>query len=148
MAVPASYCHARLRETQFGPDDVHDPLPVAVQPGGADPELAAVAFEGGHHLLGQVVGEGPRLVQRRNDVVDRPVGPLRAGNTDAPPPQHVERLRRGDFMDQVEADKELGTPGRKPPDGVKIPDLLQQCLSHGGIDLGMAGASGPGDQPG
>ena len=129
---PRRYGHARLREPQLRPDDVHDPLPVAVEPGERNPELAAIALERGHHLLREVVRERPALVQRRHDVVDRPVGPFRKSHSDSPLAQHVERLRRGHLMDQVQTDEELGPSGRQPPNGVKIPDLLQECLSHWG----------------
>jgi hypothetical protein len=46
-------------------------------------------------------------------------------------PEHVERLRARHLVDEVQADEELRLAARQRPDGVEIPDFLEQCLSHG-----------------
>ena len=130
VAVAAGDGHARLRQAELRADDVHDALPVGAEVGEPDAELAAVVLERRHHPLGQLVGEGPALVQRRDDVVDRRVGAFRKRDRDAPPPQHVERLRRSDLVDQVQPDEELRLPGRQASNRMEIPDLLEQGPVH------------------
>jgi hypothetical protein len=39
-------------------------------------------------------------------------------------PQHVERLRAGDLMDEVKTDKKLGLAIGELPHGMRIPDFL------------------------
>ena len=50
---------------------------------------------------------GRALVERRDDVIDGGDRPLRHRHAQPARAQHVERLRRRDFVDQVEADEEL-----------------------------------------
>ena len=45
-------------------------------------------------------------------------------------PQHVERLRAGDFVNQMQADEQLRLAGGQRAHGVAVPDFLKKCLSH------------------
>jgi len=45
-------------------------------------------------------------------------------------PQHVERLRARDFVNQVQTNEELGLAAWQHSYGVRIPDLLEKCFSH------------------
>ena len=62
------------------------------------------------------------------------VAKVRSGKATRPPagPQHVERLRAGDLVDEVQADEELCLSGRQLPDGVGVPHFLKECLTHNG----------------
>ena len=130
MAVAARDRHARLREAQLGPDHVHDALPIVVQPGQAQAEVAAVALERRHHVLGHHVQERALPVASRDDVVHGGERALRERHLPAVGAQRVERLRRRHFVDEVEADEELRLPGRQLAHGVEIPHLSKQCLTH------------------
>ena len=81
-----------------------------------DAELAAVALERRHHLLGHHVGERPRarLASAR---CDRPSRRCAAGTRTGQPrcAQRVERLRARDLVHEVQADEELRLPGRAGP---------------------------------
>jgi hypothetical protein len=41
--------------------------------------------------------------------------------------EHVEGLGARDFVHKVQADEELRLAGRQTADGVKVPDLPEQC---------------------
>jgi hypothetical protein len=45
-------------------------------------------------------------------------------------PQHVERLRRRHFVDEMQTDEQLGLAAWQPSDGVRVPDFVKKCLSH------------------
>ena len=91
-------------------DDVHDALAVVVEAGEAKAELADVALERGHHVLGHHVEERPRPHLRGHDVIDGGEGAIGPRDLPAPQAQFVERLRRGDLVDQVQTDEELRLP--------------------------------------
>ena len=66
----------------------------------------------------------------RHDVID---GRERALGKRHPPavlPQHVERLRAGHFVNEVQADEQLRLPARQRADGVRIPDFLKKSSCH------------------
>ena len=131
VAVAADERDAGLRQAHLGPDDVHDPLAGVAQVEQADAELAAVAFDGRHHLFGQAVGEGAGLVIGGDDVVDGGQRPLGIHDLELPVAEHGERLGTGDLVDQVLADKELRLPRRQLAHGMRIPDLVEQISTVG-----------------
>ena len=57
---------------------------------------------------------------------------MRSGNATVQPccAQHVERLRRRHLVDEVQADEQLRLSARQHADGVRVPDLLKECVSH------------------
>ena len=93
--------------------------------------LAAVALERRQHVLGHDVEERPPLIAGRDDVIDGGDRALGESHRPAPRPQHVERLRRRDLVDQMQPDEELRLPVRQPPDRMRVPDLLEQSRWHG-----------------
>ena len=135
VAVAADERDARLREAQLGPDDVHDPLAGVGQVEQADAELAAIAFDGRHHLLGQAVGERAGLVIGGDDVVDGGQRPLGVHHLEPAVAEHGEGLGAGDFVDQVLADKELRLPRRQLADGVGVPDFVEQIATVRHVSL-------------
>ena len=78
VAVAAGDRHPRLREPELRADHVHDALPVVVEPGEAHAEVAAVALERRHHVLGHHVEERPRAA-RASGRCDRPCANVRSG---------------------------------------------------------------------
>ena len=132
MAVAAGDRHARLREPELGADHVDDALVGVADVVERDAVLDAVALERAHHLLGHHVEKRPLPLARRHDVVDRRERALRKGDLPAPCVEHVERLRAGDLVHQVQADEQLRLAGRQPADGVGVPHLLKERLTHNG----------------
>src|SRR6185436_9349401 len=112
------------------PDHVHDALVLTVGCPELDARVAAVALERAHHLFRHYVEEGPLLRAGRDNVIDR--GERTFGERDRPPvlPQHVERLRRGHLMDEVEADEQLRLAARQHTHRMRVPDFLKECGSH------------------
>ena len=130
VAVAARDRHRRLREPELGADHVHDPLVLAVGRPQVDPRVAAVALERRRHLLGHHVEKRTLLRAGRHDVIDGGKRALRERHAPAVLPQHVERLRRGHFMDQVQADEQLRLPARQGAHGVRVPDFVKKRVSH------------------
>ena len=93
VAVAAGDRHARLRQPELGTDHVHDALAVVIETGEANPEVAAVALERRHHVLGHQVDERPRPLPRRHDVVGRGKRPIGPRHLPAAQPQRIECLR-------------------------------------------------------
>ena len=133
VTVAARDGHPRLRQPQLRPDDVDDPLRAAVQVEHRHAAAADVLLERRQHVLGHHVAERPPLVARRDDVIDGGDRPLRVLHAQPPRPQHVEGLRTGDLVNQVQADEELRLPVRQRTDGMEVPDFLEERRGHGGM---------------
>ena len=112
------------------------PCDAAVEVEQPDAELAAVALERRDHVLGHHVEERPRADRwsgrcdrrwRTCAPETRTFQPARA--------QHVERLRRGDLVDQVQADEQLRLAARQRAHRMRVPDLLEERGGHGGMVL-------------
>ena len=90
--------------------------------------LAAVALERREHVFGHDVHERPPLIARRHDVVDRRDRAARdsAPSTRAPAACRTPAAR--DLVHQMQPDEELRLPVRELPDGMRVPDFLQQGL--------------------
>jgi hypothetical protein len=109
---------------------VHDSLVAAFGPEKLDSKLVTVALDGAHHAFGLLVGvrTSPRI--GRNDVVDGRECSIGQQHREFLLAEHLEGLRAGDFVNQVQADKQLRLPGRQLAHGVRLPNLGQQTLSH------------------
>src|SRR5690606_21782706 len=137
VTVAARDGHARLREPELGTYHVHDALTAGHMVVEGNTELAAVLLERREHGLGHLVRERPGEVLRRHDVVHGRESAVRKAHAPAAAAQVVEGLRAGHFMDEVKADEQLRLPGRQAPDGVLLPHLLKECLSHPLMVAGM-----------
>ena len=135
VAVAARDGHAGLREPELGADDVDDALVLASFPGcpELDAELLAVPFERDRHVLGHHVQERPRLRAGRHDVIDGRERTFGMGDAPALLPQHVERLRARDFVNQMQADEQLRLSARQRTHRVLVPDLVKKRV-HGAPD--------------
>ena len=129
----ASRCGCRRRRSSFpgwvspssGPitwtiPSLPDPVPWSAMPNSSQfaRSASSCAF-----AIGSVIGPG----QRRDVVVhrrDREVGPAHAATGE---PQALERLRRGDLVDEVQVDVEQRRLTRLVADDVLVPDLLEQA---------------------
>ena len=101
MAVAARDDHSWLRESELGADHVHDALVLVIRRPERDAELAAVALERDGHFLGHHVEERTPLRAGRHDVIDRRERSFRECHAPAMLPQHVERLRARDFVNEM-----------------------------------------------
>jgi Domain of unknown function (DUF5666)/Viral BACON domain/Putative binding domain, N-terminal len=130
VTIAARDRHARLREAKFRSDHVDDPLIGVVQIPQGYVEVVAVALERRHHVFGHHVKKRALPVARRDDVIHRGEGAFRKG--DVPPirPQRIERLRGRNLVNQMKPDEKLCLTSRQLANGVKVPHLLKQCLSH------------------
>jgi hypothetical protein len=91
--------------------------------------VAAVAFERRRHLLGHQVEKRTSARDGRQDVID---GAERTfGKRDAPTvlPQHVERLRCGHLVDEMQADEQLRLTARQLSHGVRRPRPSETVFS-------------------
>ncbi len=124
VAIAADHGHAGLRKAQFGPDDVHDALMARMHAVMRDAEFSAVLFELRDLIRRDGIENGQRAVAGRNAVVRGRDGEIRAADFQTPLAQALKRLRRSDFMHQVQIDiDEAGRAGFFVDD-VRIPDLL------------------------
>ena len=132
MGIAAGDGHARLGETKFGGDHVHDALTASAKAMQGDAVLGAVGLEGDQHLLRQRIGEGPRLGGGGHDVIHRGHGALGVAHAQAQIPEACEGLWAGDLMDQVQADEQLAGPAGQLGDPMQIPDLVVEGAgTHG-----------------
>ena len=130
VAVAARDGDAGLREPELGSNDVHDALVDAVEAIERNAELAAVALERRHHCFGKHVEKRAALIERGHDVVHRRKRAVRVGHRAAAHPQHIEGLRAGDFVNQMQPDEQLRLPRRQLAHRVPVPDLVKKCVSH------------------
>ena len=129
VAVAAHDGHARLREAELRPDDVHDPLAPAAGRVERDAELGAVPLERLELRFREQIRDRPLLrghvvVHRR----DRQVGATHGASGH---PEAVEGLRRGDLVDQMEVDEEQRRLAGGLGDDVAFPDLVEEGPGHG-----------------
>jgi len=124
VAVATGDGHARLGQPKLRPDNMDDPLPAAVQIKEWDAELLAVSGQVDGHLLSHRVGEGTELRGGRNDVVDGRKGPLGVADREPGLAYHLEGLRAGHLVEQVQADEKLRLSRGKRPNSVSAPDLV------------------------
>ncbi len=82
------------------------------------------------HLLGHLVGERALLRRRRDDVVERGERAPGHAHGQVELAQRREGLRRRDLVDQVEPDQELRLTGGQCAHRVRLPDLVEQGVSH------------------
>ncbi len=132
MAVSAGNGHAGLGEALLGGDDMDDALAPGADVVEANVVVLAVLFEGGDHFFGEAIGEGAGLVVGGNDVIDGGDGAFGEEDGEVAIAQHGEGLGTGDFVDEVEADEELGLAGGEGADGVEVPDFVEEgACAHG-----------------
>ena len=98
-----------------------------------DAELLGVALQGLDLRLRERVGDALLAPDGGDVVVDRREGAVGAADRAAGEPEAVERLRRGDLVDQVEVDEQDRRPvgaGRRGRRGRPTPSGTGSCPSH------------------
>ena len=135
VAVAAHDRHARLREPELGPDDVHDAAlavgeaeQLDAEPGAVDFELLDLSpggFERDRQAAEHLAREGRRrMVHGR----ERALGPP---HPQAPLAQQRERLRRSDLVDEVQVDiEQRGRVGGLGAHHVTLPHLVEEGLGR------------------
>ena len=128
--VAADDGHARLCESQFGADDVHDALARVSHAEMFDAEFGAVGLQ--RLDLAPRFGLGDRqvLVDGRDVVVGRGGDLCRACHADAAPFQACESHGRRHLVDVLAVDVEHRASAVFGAHGVRIPYLVQKCPAH------------------
>ncbi len=124
VAVSANDSEPRLRDAQFGSDDVHDALIAAVHVEQADASFAAI-FGEGFELSGGVGVEHRQITIFCGDgVVHHGESQFRAANFAACGFESRERLWRSAFVDQVAIDVNQRGLARDFAHDVRVPDFF------------------------
>ena len=87
--------------------------------------FAAVAFERRGHLLRHHVEKRTLPRAGRHDVIDRRERAVRICDLPSMLPEHVERLRRRDFVDEMQSDEQLRLSAGQRAHGVQRPTLSE-----------------------
>ena len=140
VRVAADDRHARQRSALLRPDDVHDALTQIVHLELRDAVGVAVRIERVDLQLGDRIGDAVAAVRGRDVVVRH-----RQVRADAPHRtlsqlQTFERLRAGDFVQQVTVDVENRRAVFFRVDHVRVPQFVVESLCHGmrgSIDCGL-----------
>ena len=135
MGVAAHDRRSRKRQAQLRPDDVDDALAVALQVVERNPELAAVGLQRLDLRFGDGIADREAVFVRRDVVVHRGHGELRAADRPAGQTQALKRLGTGDLVNQVAIDVQEIPPVRQVPHDMPIPDFPEQRLSHDRISI-------------
>ena len=131
VAVAAGDRHARLREPELRPDDVDDALVRAADVVERDAVLAAVPLERRQHLLGHRVEERPLAIGRRDDVVDRGERAVREGARASRAAASMSNAcGLVTSWTRCRPMNSCVCPVGSAAHGVRVPHLLQECLTH------------------
>jgi len=128
VAVAAHDRHPRLRQAELRTDDVDDALATATGRVQRDPEFRAVRTQRVELSARERVRHSPG--EGRDVVIHRRNREIRPANAAAGKTEPVERLRRGDLVDQVQIDVEQRRPTRLLADDVALPDPVEKRLGH------------------
>src|SRR5947207_151430 len=104
VAIAANDGHPGLSEALLRAHHVNDSLLLARQAVTTDAEIAAIGFELGNLGGGYFVQNWESARGCGRGMVGCCDGQIRAANFETALPKAVKRLRRGDFVDQVEID--------------------------------------------
>ena len=126
VAVAADDGAARLRDSEFGPDHVHDALVPAVHVEQIDAELLAVFRERLELRGGVRIEHRQRAVFRRNRVVHHRECQFRPAHLAPRRLQPGKRLRRSGFVDQMPVDVNQRRLAGLLVDDVRFPDFFVQ----------------------
>ena len=130
VAVAADDRHARLREPQFGADDVYDPLPRIAHAEVLDAVAGAVGAQRLDLMPRLRLGDGEVLVHGGNVVVDRGGDAVGMYHADAAPRESGEGHGRGYLVDVLPVDVEHRAAALLGAHRVRIPDFVQKRASH------------------
>ncbi len=124
MAVATDQGHARLGESQFGAEDVHDALMAAAGAVEGHAELGTVEFQLLHLPRGDGIGDGQAAVMGWNAVIDGGDRAMEIADLQTALAQPIEGLGAGDLMEQLQIDVKQGGLTIPLGDHVRIPELV------------------------
>ena len=126
VRVAADNRHARLGEAEFRPDYVHNALLARVDVVELDAEVGAVLAQRGDLRGGDLIDDiQPALDRRRHVVVDGRDGAIGTAHLAARQAQPFKRLRRRDFVDQLQVDVEQRGFALRLDHHVLLPDFFE-----------------------
>ena len=130
MAVTADNGHARVCESEFWADDVHDALFGGVHVEQGDAEIAAVLLKSLDLLGGNGIGDRSSAGLGRDVVVDGGDGAKGLAKSTAGCAKAIERLWRSDLVNKVQVDVQDGKPTVRLANQMSSPDLFKQSSWH------------------
>ena len=125
VAVPAHNRHPRLRQSEFRPNHVHDPLFGRIYVEQPYAELLAVFLQSFDLPRCDRVGDRCSARFRGNIVVYRGYRPLGLTYFSTRSPQPLKCLRRSDFVNKVKVNVDDWRPTGRFGHRVGIPDFLK-----------------------
>ena len=128
MAVAADHSLARLGVAKIRADDMHYALQGAEAVVEGYVKLLAVASKGVQLGLRDLVSHRKRQIPGGGVVICRGHRKVGTANGTASHSKPIERLRRGDLVDEVEVDIDDGRFARLFVDHVGVPNLLEHSL--------------------
>ena len=131
VAVSADDRHARLRKARLGADDVDDPLARIADAEVFDAVPCAVLRQSGDLPARLGVLDRELLSERRDVVVGRSRDSFRACDVQAAVFDSRKGDGRGHLVDVLAVDVEHAAAALLFADDVCVPDLVEQCPSHG-----------------
>ena len=126
VTVTADDRHARLREAQLRPDDVHNALLGIVEVEQPDAKFATVFAQRVDLLFGNQVDDRQRPIGGRNVVIGRGDGQFGSSHAAASEAEALERLRAGHLVDKLPVDVEDRLPSLVGVDDVIVPDFFKE----------------------
>ena len=139
VAVAAHQRDARQREALLGADDVDDALPLVELVVVFEIEELGVLREIGDLRRALRIGIGLGAIRGRHVVIDHQQRLLGRANFSAGKPQPLERLRRGDLMDEVPVDIDQAGAVGLLVDQVVFPDLVVEGTRFGHSSIRCVG---------
>ena len=138
VAVTADDRHAGLRQAEFRTDDVDDALIAGVEVEERNAEIRAVSAQRIDLRARQRIGDRQMAGGRGHVVIDRGEGPVGAPHATSRRAQPAERLRRRDFVHEMQVDVEQRQSVVELTDDVRIPEPIEERLRN---HYGSSGAS-------
>ena len=130
MAVAADHRHAWLRQPQLRPDHMDHALPVAANAETANAEFGAVGFQLRELFGGDLVGDRQRAIGSGDAVIGRSDGEIGTPDLQTALAQALKRLRRRDFMNQMQIDVEQRRSAGLLVNYVRVPEFFDDGTRH------------------
>ena len=132
VAVAANNRHPRLRQSQLRADDVNDALLWRVNVEERNAELAAILAKRLNLFRRDRVADGKTAIRRRHIMIRRRHRQIRSPHAATCFPQSVERLRRRDFVNEMQINVEKRRRTIARAGDVVVPEFIEKCLLHSG----------------
>ena len=124
MRIAADDRHSRLRQALFRPENMNDPLFDGIQIIEFNAEFLTIFAKRFDLLCRNRIFEWKVPVFRRNGMIDSCKSEVRASDLSIFEPQPFKRLRRSDFVDQVQIDVQKRRFVRFFVDEMRFPNFV------------------------